>query len=75
MHESSLPNRPTLTRRFRGAGRSGTVRAYYGVTKRPSESGFRLRAGWAGISAVGVGFPTIKCEVESDRPGYGSALG
>jgi len=75
MHESSLPNRPTLTRRFHGAGRSGTVRAYYGVTMRPSESGFRFLAGWAGIPTAGVGFPTIKCEVESDRPGYGSALG
>lgn len=73
MHEASFPSRPTHTVRFEGPGRSGTVRVYYGVTRHPRRSGFDVLAGfpWAG---AGVGFPTIKAEVRSERPGYGSSL-
>lgn len=75
MHEASFTDRPTAQVRFGHQGRSGTVRVYYGVTSRPSVSGFPALPGWSRERAAGVGFPTIKCEVESARPGYWSDLG
>ena len=75
MHERGFALRPTAIARFDRAGRVGEVRAFYGVTHRPHESGFPVLRGWAGVPDAGVGFPTLKCSVESDRPGYGSVLG
>jgi len=75
MREASFAKEPTAVVRFRGFGRAGLVRAYYGVTPRPSDSGFPALPGWAGESEAGVGFPTVRCDVESDRPGYWSDLG
>jgi hypothetical protein len=75
MHETSFPKAPTLTLRFERAGRAGTVRAFYGITHSPAESGFPALKGWGRAIRAGVGFPTIKCEVECDRPGYWNLLG
>jgi hypothetical protein len=74
MQESSFPRAPNLVVPFDHAGRAGTVRVYYGVTRHPAASGFGVLPGWGEIDAAGVGFPTIKGVVESDRPGYGSWL-
>jgi hypothetical protein len=75
MREASFPGRPAATVRFTGRGRSGRVVVRYGVTARPAASGFPALAGWSRVARAGVGFPTIKCEVESDRPGYWAILG
>src|SRR5271170_4435327 len=74
MHEASFVATPTRTARFRSAGRSGTVRAYYGITRRGAESGFPAIKGFTAVDA-GRGFPTMKCEVESEQPGYWGVLG
>ena len=75
MQELSFSSGQTTAVRFDRAGRSGLLRAFYGVTGRPSDSGFSALPGWAGETAAGVGFPTLKCTVESDEPGYRSILG
>ncbi len=75
MHESSFGKRPTIVARFRRGGHAGTVRCYHGVTRRASESGFSALRGWERERTAGVAFPTIKCRVESARPGYWSLLG
>jgi len=75
MHEASFPERPARLVRFRAGGRGGVVRAFYGVTPRPADSGFPALRGWEGEPRAGIGFPTIKCQVESTAPGYGSNLG
>ena len=74
MHESSFPKRPTIRVRFEAGTRSGSVRAYYGVTRRGPDSGFPILKGF-GAASAGRGFPTLKCIVESDQPGYQSVLG
>lgn len=51
------------------------VRCYYGNTPTASASGFPALKGWSRATRAGVGFPTIKCDVESDLPGYWSHLG
>jgi len=75
MHEASFARRPTAVVRFRGLGRAGVIRAFYGTTPRPVDSGFPVLPGWARETTAGVGFPTVKCEVVSSQPGYGSDLG
>ncbi len=75
MHEASFPRRPTRTTRFHRAGRSGQVRTFYGTTARPADSGFPWLKGWRTARSAGIGFPTIKCTVEGEQPGYGSQLG
>ena len=75
MQEASFASTSPVSVRFHGYGRSGVVRCYYGVTPGPAESGFPALRGWAKASRAAVGFPTIKCEVESDRPGYWSIFG
>ncbi len=75
MKEASFASKPTRVVRFRGYGRAGTVRCYYGTTPTAAASGFPALQGWAKARRAGVAFPTIKCEVESDRPGYWSNLG
>jgi hypothetical protein len=75
MHETSFPERPAAIVPFERADRAGVVRVFYGVTRRPADSGFEALRGWATEDRAGVGFPTVKCEVESSRPGYGSSFG
>lgn len=75
MRERSFAAEPTSTIRFDRLDRRGVVRVFYGVTSRPSDSGFRALRGWSRERRAGVGFPTIKCEVESRRPGYWNSLG
>ena len=75
MHEESLPSKPTLVLRFDVSERAGKVRVFYGTTDSPHESGFEALRGWERIPTAGVGFPTLKCEVESERPGYRSIFG
>ncbi len=75
MKEASFASRPTRITRFDRAGRSGKVRAFYGTTARPGDSGFLWLKGWGRARTAGVGFPTIKCTVECDQPGYASNLG
>lgn len=75
MHELGLPNSPSSVVRFDRYHRAGSVRVYYGVTGRSADSGFPALKGWERETRAGVGFPAIKCEVESDRPGYWNALG
>ena len=75
MREASFSTTPTAQVRFHRAGRAGRVRAYYGITRRPAQSGFSALVGWKEEKQAGVGFPTIKCLVESARPGYWSNLG
>jgi len=74
MHETSFPVQPTLTVRFRSSGRSGIVRAHYGITSLGEESGFPALKGFGSANA-GRGFPTLKCEVECEQPGYWRLLG
>ena len=74
MHEKGFPPRPTWEVPFHEAGRSGVVRAYYGVTRRGPESGFPSLKGFSAQTA-GAGFPTLKCEVDCARPGYWNILG
>ncbi len=66
---------PPVVVHFGGHGRAGTVRCHYGVTSKASESGFPALRGWTRATQAGVGFPTIKCEVVSERPGYWSNFG
>jgi hypothetical protein len=73
--EAHFPDKPTCISRYSRAGRVGSVRVYYGRTDRASKSGFPALKGWARETRAGVGFPTIKCQVESGRPGYWSVLG
>ena len=75
MQEASFTSAEPVVVHFRGWGRAGTVRSYYGVTKTASGNGFPALRGWSDVRKAGAGFPTIKCEVESDRPGYWSNLG
>jgi hypothetical protein len=74
VQETSFRPRPSRVIRFDGAGRKGVVRAWYGVTARPDASGFSAIHGFRG-SRIAVGFPTLKCEVTSDRPGYLATFG
>ncbi len=74
MHEASFPRTPEFSVRFQFAKRSGTVRAYYGITQRSEDSGFGALRGFPSTRA-GEGFPTIKCEVTCEDPGYWSVLG
>jgi hypothetical protein len=75
MREASFLSEAPVVVRFAGYRRSGTVRAYCGTTARAADSGFPALHGWAGRRRAGVGFPTVKCEVDSDRPGYWSTFG
>ncbi len=75
MREASFASKPALAVRFSGHGRAGTVRCYYGITPTASASGFPALKGWARSRRAGVGFPTIKCEVQTDQPGYWNVLG
>jgi len=75
MREASLPSKPSTVLAFGRAGRTGVVRVRYGRTRAPRDSGFGALKGWERSTRAGVGFPTIKCEVESRRPGYWNALG
>jgi hypothetical protein len=75
LKELSFPEHPRRVVRLDRAGRSGDVRVYYGVTRHPSEAGFPALPGWAKARRAGVGFPMVKCEVESSKPGYWSNLG
>jgi hypothetical protein len=74
MREASFPARATLVVRYNSTGRSGIVRAYYGRTRRSEDSGFPAIKG-LGTGDVGRGFPTIKCEVQCEQPGYWAVLG
>ncbi|MFZ1022638.1 MAG: hypothetical protein WAN87_00690 [Thermoplasmata archaeon] len=74
MQEPSFSSRPLRISPFRSAGRSGTVRVYYGLTRHGKDSGFTALKGF-GADRAGRGFPTIKCEVRCDEPGYWSVLG
>ncbi len=51
------------------------MRVFYDTTRSPAESGFSALAGWAGERGAGVGFPRIRCELTSRRPGYWAVLG
>jgi len=75
MLEASFASSSTVVVHFNAYGRRGTVRCYYGATPRAADSGFPALTGWAKARRAGVGFPTIKCGVESDRPGYWSNFG
>lgn len=75
MREPSFSPRPTRVIRFDHGDRRGEVRVFYGITARPEDSGFPSLKGWKAERRAGVGFPTIKCTVESERPGYASNLG
>ena len=75
MQEPSFPSVPSLETRFNRLGRAGIVHVYCGMTTQPSDSGFSALSAFAGVSRAGVGFPAIKCVVESHRPGYWSELG
>lgn len=75
MQEASFRLRRPVVVRFRDSGRAGIVRCHYGVTPTAAASGFPALRGWAKAGRAGVGFPTIKCEVESNRPGYWSNFG
>jgi hypothetical protein len=75
MHEPSFPRTPSRSDRFVRPGRSGHVRAFYGVTRRPADSGFLALPGWSRARRAGVGFPTLKCEVETEDHGYWNYLG
>jgi hypothetical protein len=74
VQESSFPSRPVQISPFKTAHRSGTVRVYYGVTRHGKDSGFTALKGFK-ADRSGRGFPTIKCEVRCDDPGYWSVLG
>ena len=75
MLEPSLPRKPALVLPFRRAGRSGSVRVWYGRNRKPADGGFAALAGWARERRAGVGFPVIKCEVRTDMAGYWNFLG
>ena len=64
-----------LTTRFGRDGRAGTARAVYGVTRSARASGFSALPGWERERRAGLGFPTLRCEVRTDRPGYWGVLG
>lgn len=49
--------------------------ARYGLTRRPTDSGFPALEGWSRATRAGVGFPTIKCEVQGEKPGYWNLFG
>jgi hypothetical protein len=74
MHEGSFPICPIFAVHFTSAGRSGTIRVYYGTTLRSEDGGFSALKGFRGVTA-GVGFPTIKCEVQCEQSGYWTMLG
>lgn len=67
--------RTTLDARFGRDGRAGTVRAVYGITRTAEESGFPALPGWEHERSAGVGFPNLRCEVTTARPGYWGLLG
>jgi hypothetical protein len=74
VQEPTFPNRPIRISQFGSAGRSGTVRVFYGVTRHGKDSGFTALKGFKSDRA-GQGFPAIKCEVRCHEPGYWSVLG
>jgi hypothetical protein len=67
--------RPSVRARFDRQGRAGWVRAYYDRTESAAASGFPTLVGWERATDAGVGFPRLRVEVTSDRPGYGAILG
>lgn len=75
MQEASFSSRLVVTVPFSAYDRRGTVQCYYGTTPRAADRGFPALSGWNTARRAGVGFPTIKCELESDRPGYWSMFG
>lgn len=75
MHEATFSSRPSATVRFAEAGRAGIVRVWYGVTATARDSGFDVLQGWYRETTAGVGFPAIKGEVSSVRPGYRGYFG
>jgi len=75
MLEASFEPTSAVVLRFNAHSRTGRVRCYYGITPRAVDSGFPALSGWAKERRAGVGFPTIKCEVEGERPGYWNNFG
>jgi len=75
MDEEGFAAGVTLRQRFDRSGRRGAAKVVYGTTPRPEASGFAALPGWETEARAGVGFPTVKASVASDRPGYLATFG